>query len=387
MSTTQSRGTAPTDRAATAEHIADVFGEWAEKEYADSPVHQRLCTAVAAEPELAAPLIDWYDSHDAPSGEREVVQPSQLFTPVQYLLRTSATDHRLAEFYPTLGGMRSAGKSLVDAWRDFVTGHHDALVPLCGRAARQNDPQVWAQVRPGITWAATTHGDGRPVALIELGAAAGLGLLPDFYRFDYGRVTIGDGPVTLECHLRGDLPPGLAEELEIAERIGLELDPIDAGRPDDADWLVSAVDPEETTKLVRLGGGLARVRDTEIDLRHGDMFDLLPPALAEVPDDHLPIVYGASVVVDADEPARLPSLLTAAGRDLVWIMAEATWVSYPLVTTDPAPTYDDPTVGGLVAVVIRQGKVVEVVDLARLDRYDAWLEWDPRTLTPRPELT
>jgi hypothetical protein len=64
-------------------------------------------------------------------------------------------------------------------------------------------------------------------------------------------------------------------------------------------------------------------------------------------------------------------------------MAEATQVSYPLVTTDPPPAYDDPTVGGLVAVVIRSGEVVDVVDLARLDRYDTWLEWDPRPLTPR----
>lgn len=369
----------------TAAEVAAIFGEWGERRYASSPVHQRICEAVSADPSLAAPLIDWHtQAHSRPTPDTgDLVQPAQLFTPVQYLLRTTATDHPLAEFYPTLGGMRSAGRALVDAWRDFVITHHDRLVPLCGRAARQNDPQVWAQVRPGITWAAATHADGRPLALIELGAAAGLGLLPDFYRFDYGRVTIGDGPVTLECHLRGGLPPGLADELDIAERIGLELDPIDADQPDDADWLVSAVDPEETTKLVRLGGGLARVRDTEIDLRHGDMFDLLPRALAEVPDGHLPVVYGASVIAEADEPARMPRLLTDADRDLVWIMAEATQVSYPLVTTDPPPAYDDPTVGGLVAVVIQSGEVVDVVDLARLDRYDTWLEWDPRPLTPR----
>jgi hypothetical protein len=66
----------------------------------------------------------------------------------------------------------------------------------------------------------------QPLALVEVGASAGLCLLPDRWRYCYtgpgvGR-TIGAGPVTVECTVDGGVPLPMAPPV-IAWRAGLDL--------------------------------------------------------------------------------------------------------------------------------------------------------------------
>ena len=71
-----------------------------------------------------------------------------------------------------------------------------------------------------------------PLALIEVGASAGLTLLIDRYSYDYaGRRIAGQDPLapTLRCEPRGRVP--LPERVpEITWRAGLDLNPLDVAR-------------------------------------------------------------------------------------------------------------------------------------------------------------
>src|SRR5947209_354798 len=98
---------------------------------------------------------------------------------------------------------------------------------------RQHAKPRWA-VWDSTSWPPAIGG---PIALLELGASAGLNLLYDRYRYRYGDHTVGDAasPVTLDCELRGMAPPRAI--LPIAWRGGVDLHPVDVTDDDAVEWL------------------------------------------------------------------------------------------------------------------------------------------------------
>jgi hypothetical protein len=106
-----------------------------------------------------------------------------------------------------------------------------------------------------------------PVRLAELGASAGLNLRAD--QFAVTAATAPGGPVLYgPPHARvilagawaGELPPH-APPLDVTERRGCDLDPIDPTTPEGAQALQSYVWPEQTERLARLRGALDVARD------------------------------------------------------------------------------------------------------------------------------
>ncbi|GIG60451.1 hypothetical protein Lfu02_48230 [Longispora fulva] len=344
---------------------------------AGSPRLAALARAVAADPGLGAPV--------AALGETLPGHPPLLFAAVQCVLRT--VRHPLADYYPTLGGHREPGPGMVEAFADLVATHGGLLAELCAArpASRTNDPGIAAITRPALGRAAAAAG-GRPVALLELGAAAGLALLPDLYRYSYrgagSEVVAGAGAVTLECELRGPVPDHLDTDLDVALRIGLERDPVLHDDPDAVRWLLSGVYPERTAELARLTAGLAGLDTHPVDWRVGDFLDELPKALADVPADVLPVVYGSSVLCCLDRRAEFPGLLAAAGRDLVWISKEQPENALALVSDEPNP-FSTEHCSVLTSVTYTAGEVSEVVALAEVDPWVRWLDWRPTVMRPR----
>jgi hypothetical protein len=88
--------------------------------------------------------------------------------------------------------------------RTVVLEHTDALVALMlARRTQTNEPARCATLLPVL--AALPQ----PLALLEVGASAGLTLLPDRYSYDYaGQVLTGPDPAApvLRCDPRGPVP-------------------------------------------------------------------------------------------------------------------------------------------------------------------------------------
>lgn len=92
-----------------------------------------------------------------------------------------------------------------------------------------------------------------PLALLELGASAGLCLFPDRYDYDWpprGRLR-GSGGLTLTAAVTGDVPLPRSS-LEIAHRIGVDLHPLDVCDLDEMAWLANPVWPEQDQRRDRL---------------------------------------------------------------------------------------------------------------------------------------
>ena len=186
---------------------------------------------------------------------------------------------------------------------------------------------------------------GRPLALLEVGASAGLCLLPD--RFGY-RWRTGDGVVdlappepaapTLECRVTGPVPlPTRAPE--IGWRAGIDLTPLDVCDDDAVAWLETLVWPEQEKRRARLRGALGVARRQPPRLVRGDLLTGLPALLEEVPDGLTPVVLHSAVVAYLEPPdrQRFSSLMTGLVRrgTCSWVSNEGAEVLPGLTATGP----------------------------------------------------
>ena len=148
---------------------ASAYVDFAEHEARDvSPTYERLARAVAADDSLIA-LLD-----SVPITKR---QPN-LFFGVVRLLRGPVEDPR--EF------------------RDYAVAHWAEIEPeLLARATQTNEPGRCAVLLPVL--AALPQ----PLALLEVGASAGLCLYPDRYSYRYGDTRLGTAEPVLDCAATG----------------------------------------------------------------------------------------------------------------------------------------------------------------------------------------
>ncbi len=140
-----------------------------------------------------------------------------------------------------------------------------------------------------------------PLALVEVGASAGLCLHPDRYSYDYDghRVTPSraSGVPPFRCAADPNTPlPGAP--VEVAWRAGLDLHPLDVDDPDDPDdvaWPDALVWPGEEHLRAQLHAALDLARVEPVPVRAGDPAVDLPALLAEAPRDATLVVFHSAV--------------------------------------------------------------------------------------------
>jgi hypothetical protein len=359
--------------------IATSFRRTAVTEFApESPLYDRLARTIAEQPDLCEPLLA------APPTQRRALL---YFAAVGYVLRTADRTHPLADWYATLGGTRAADDGdPVAALADFVAVHRADIAALCARKITQtNEARRAALLRPAWGRAAEIAAANRrpELAIIELGASAGLLLATDRYAIRYHRGrserAYGEGSLTIHCDVRGDgWPDHAATAVPVASRTGVDLEPVRPGDTDGAVWLHACVWPEHTERDTRLDLALAAVAELEPAMVAADMRTGLAEALADVPPDVTPCVQTSHAIVylDADGRGELVRSLASLGgeRDMIVVMNEPS----PLHPwSDPIP-YHDSEVATHVTVVAWRSGTATVEVLADGDPHGGWLRYDPR---------
>ena len=116
-----------------------------------------------------------------------------------------------------------------------------------------NEVQRSAALLPGLLHVAALT--PLPLALVEIGASAGLNLWCDQYRHDHGVWAWGDPASTLTLRsewLGADPPLPLSPRLAIASRAGCDAMPIDIHQPGEGLRLTSFIWPDQPERLARL---------------------------------------------------------------------------------------------------------------------------------------
>jgi hypothetical protein len=180
------------------------------------------------------------------------------------------------------GDGESLRHGLLDAWSEVSR-------TIMRRSTQTNEPARCAVLLPLL------HRIGGSIALIELGAAAGLCLIPDRYSYAYSDGTAvhppsGPSDLTLPCRIAaGSLPRDLAAP-RIVWRAGVDLNPLDPADPDTAAWLTALIWPEHEHRRRRLAAALRLAAAQRIRIERGDLRGRLSALVAEAPTKAQPAV-------------------------------------------------------------------------------------------------
>ncbi|WP_127476200.1 DUF2332 domain-containing protein [Microbacterium sulfonylureivorans] len=258
--------------------------------------------------------------------------------------------------------MLGAPEAPFAAWSEWMAAHADEVVAEASRRSLQtNEPQRCAALLPALS---TVDG---PIALLELGASAGLCLFPDrySYRFRGGpQLDPATGPsrVVLACDVTGDPPLRLPD---VVWRAGVDLAPLDPGDPDDRRFLTALVWPGERGRAARIEAALDIAAADPPVMIAGDASD---PAVLRAAADLAPA--DATLVVTT--PGVLPHIPRAGRERLIAAVREldAVWISIDPPGLHKAwdPPVDPETWGGF--VLGRDG-----VPLAAVDPLGGSVEW------------
>jgi hypothetical protein len=201
------------------------------------------------------------------------------------------------------------------AFRAFVLDHADhVLATLAARQTQTNEVGRCALLLPVL---ARLPG---PLALVEVGASAGLCLLADRYAYDYGGTILGDpaSPVLLRCQPRGPVPIPM-RSLRWCGVAASTLPLIDREDPDAVCWLECCIWPE---RLARLRAAVRTARADLPELIRGDLLEQVGPVVAQAPADATVVVFHAAVLVYLPESGRQRFAELMAELPVVWISAE-----------------------------------------------------------------
>jgi hypothetical protein len=246
--------------------VADVYLDFAAREARDvSPAYERLAYHVASDADLLGRLAA------LPAPKR---QPNLLFAVVR-LLGGPVTEPAAFRAFALANWPQIAAQMLVRATQTNEVGRCAALLPVLAAL-----PQ--------------------PLALIDVGASAGLCLFPDRYAYRYGSRTVGAGVPLLDCTTTGFTAP--ARLPRVVWRAGLDLNPLDVTDPDDVAWLDALIWPEHTHRRDRLRQAVEVARADPPHLVRGDAVTDLPALVAQAPAGATVVVYHTSMVYQLPDP-------------------------------------------------------------------------------------
>lgn len=259
-----------------------------------SPLYEHLAMSIAKDEEVLSLLADLPHSKQ---------QPNLLF---------AAYRHRLG-----------VPVDYVEFRDNLLDRFEDMRSVILERSTQTNEPGRCAVLLPILASLP------QPLALLEVGASAGLCLFPDRYGYDYSSQrllpTEDAKPLPVFPCTAGamvEIPDALPQ---IVWRAGLDLNPLDAADHDEAAWLETLVWPEQVARRDRLRLALGIVAAEKPTLVKGNLLGPEFEALCgQAPQNATLVVFHTAVLayVVGDE-SRLAFADRASTFSDVWICNEA----------------------------------------------------------------
>jgi hypothetical protein len=185
-----------------------------------------------------------------------------------HALALSGRAPQLAAFYPSAGGTADPEPGSPHAWaalRQTLTDQGEVIRGWLDHPPQTNEVGRAAALLGGLRHIAAEQ--SMPIRLIEVGASAGLNLRADRFCVlgDAGSYGTTESPVVLAGGWLGKAPP--MSHIEVAERIGGDLSPVDPTTADGRLRLTAYVWPDQAERLSRLRGAFTLAAQVPAELR------------------------------------------------------------------------------------------------------------------------
>lgn len=322
-----------------------------------SPFTARVLRLLAAHIQPGTPLTDRMFGWQGDIGPSGHSVPLRLLGGLHALVLTARAPD-LAALYPPNPAPDDA--TLAAGLMAALHDHADFLNRWIDLPPQTNEVRRSAALIAGGHWLAARF--PLPIVLSELGASGGLNLMWDRYALVTPGGTLGpaDSPVRLTTDLVGGQPS--AARVEVVERRGVDLNPLDPQDPEDALRLTAYLWADQPDRLERTRAAIA-MNSARLD--KGDAAAWLAERLARPREGHMHIVYHTvawQYFPPETQAACLHALETAGAR-----------------ATEDAPLArlsmeadDDGRGAALTATVWPGGHHVA---LGRVDFHGRWLDW------------
>jgi hypothetical protein len=297
--------------------IAERYREFAAEEARGrSPLYEEFAEGIAGDRDILALLATL---------PAEKQQPNLILAAVRYVAGPAAD---FAEFRRTVLDRRD-----------------EVLAVMRQRRTQTNEPARTAALYPLLADLP------QPLALLEVGASAGLCLLPDRYRYEYNDrpndhsgsaasdaaqrpgVVAGDldSPVVLRSRVEG--PEKRPGPITVKWRAGIDLNPLDVTDPDDVRWLDALIWPGDHDRRERLRNALTVARSDPPRVVRGDLNERFDEVVAQAPTDAMLVVCHTAVLWYLSEAERADFRDKVKALDCHWLAQEAPGV-HPGLSAD-----------------------------------------------------
>lgn len=254
-------------------------------EFSPSPLYRSLSGGVAGDPEITGMMLE--------------AAPDQRW-PMLLLAAVHLQARRVGERYP------GDPESLLA----FCRAHREPLLEtIRARSTQTNEVARCNYLLPCFAAAS----DGRPLALVEVGASRGLLLNIDRYAYRFSGEVAGDpgSALSLSCELRGKRPPLRIPPVD--SRVGIDPSPCR-----DDEWLRACAFADQPERIQRLDAALAIAEEHPPRVIEGDALELLPELIAAAHPEAQVVVFHTAVL------AYLPEGVAESLREIV---GETTYVT------------------------------------------------------------
>jgi len=209
-----------------------------------------------------------------------------------------------------------------DSFAAFVDQHQAQIfTTMLDKRTQTNEPARAATLLPIL---AQIEG---PIALMEVGAAAGLCLLPDYYSYQYNqkehRLTpshIHPSPL-FQCRANPNTP--LPNRIpDVIWRRGLDVNPLDVTSTNDMNWLRALIWPEQSTRLAHFNLAVDIACHVKPVIDPGDLLEQLLGSIQSVPSDATLVIFHSAVLAYTPIEVREKFRLMVGEIDCHWISNE-----------------------------------------------------------------
>jgi hypothetical protein len=291
-----------------------------------SPLYESLMRGAAADPEVLDAVFP------EGAGTEGSVPALRLMAALHHLVLTGRAPG-LARHFPSAGGERGAAGAW-EAARAAIEADLEEVRRLAARTVQTNEPGRCATLYGGLLRLAERH--GLPLRLLEIGASAGLTLVPDRYRYVVEGRPLGDSesPLVWEEPWVGRpvADPWAAERsLSFSERRGSDIAPLDVSTEEGAATALSYIWPDEPERMARVRLAIEIQRRQPVTPERAGAADWIAARLAEPGEGMVTVIWESVMrqyMADA-ERAELERYVEEAGsraaesNPLAWVALDA----------------------------------------------------------------